>query len=767
MNIPLLVWLAILIGLLLLAAGLVLWQLRRVEADLSRRRAALLARTRQLSREFSALARQQPANPGEPYASRLARMGRDIRQGWEQTRRTEARLARAPAQWVYEPAWRLVLLAPLVAELAPRLRIWLETGALERQAASAEKVLGEAGRLQAEMDGLGKQEQAAVSRLRQDTRALQAELDGHPLAPALAAEREKLARIAAELEQAAGKLEAAQGEPSRAQVVEIYPLRVQAEQELDRIRQAMHGHETSHERLRPRMARQRERLEGFEQALAAEEGRRPAPKLHERSAAARQRLTRLEEALARGEYAAIEPGLAELAVCQKELEESLKKLSSLRSRLGTAQEQTGAALSSLRQWMRQYPAPFILDTAYEQVQTLQSKLQEQARAAGSEEPAELEAASQVAFDELRKSQSSFEHSLEIYQRLAPLLTAEAIEGLQKRGEHLSARLKLRHTSYQDKARLGTLEEHLARLTESWKLVQGADPDRQSDLTRLGPAMQQVESSWNQLERDTQRAFEALEQAKTAQERTLARLEEEIFSELVALAQMEGTEWSAQARRLIEQRQPLVERAGHGNEDFAAVWTETEALIKETTRLSREYQFRMARAQTETTRLVELLNDLADRLDRLEQHSYLDFSERAGGLLDALRRWLGQAQTPAQAGLDRWAGLAEHGAQLRQEAEVLCRSLESEAAAADQERAWTEDMLVTAEEYLGGARQQQPPNAFNGELTSARSLLETARRKLSALAAPRRKYLLAEYQAELADVRQMITGARGHVDRVLG
>ena len=76
------------------------------------------------------------------------------------------------------------------------------------------------------------------------------------------------------------------------------------------------------------------------------------------------------------------------------------------------------------------------------------------------------------------------------------------------------------------------------------------------------------------------------------------------------------------------------------------------------------------------------------------------------------------------------------------------------------------MLVTAEEYQGSARQQQPPNTFNGELTSAHNLLATARRKLQALSAPRHKYLLAEYQAELQDVRQMIHGARSHVDIVL-
>jgi len=76
------------------------------------------------------------------------------------------------------------------------------------------------------------------------------------------------------------------------------------------------------------------------------------------------------------------------------------------------------------------------------------------------------------------------------------------------------------------------------------------------------------------------------------------------------------------------------------------------------------------------------------------------------------------------------------------------------------------MLVTAEEYLGSARQQQPPNSFNGELAAARNLLETARRKLDVLNNPRHKYQLAEFQGELVDVRDMISGARAHVDQVL-
>jgi hypothetical protein len=93
-------------------------------------------------------------------------------------------------------------------------------------------------------------------------------------------------------------------------------------------------------------------------------------------------------------------------------------------------------------------------------------------------------------------------------------------------------------------------------------------------------------------------------------------------------------------------------------------------------------------------------------------------------------------------------------------------MEYETAAADQDRAWTEDMLATAEEFLGQARQQQL-NAFSGELTAAHNLLETARRKMGLLATPRRKYLLDDYKAELADVRQMITGARGHIDAAAG
>ncbi len=117
-------------------------------------------------------------------------------------------------------------------------------------------------------------------------------------------------------------------------------------------------------------------------------------------------------------------------------------------------------------------------------------------------------------------------------------------------------------------------------------------------------------------------------------------------------------------------------------------------------------------------------------------------------------------------MGRWSALTDQGAQLRQYADLMVRALKSESAAADKDRAWTEDMLVTAEEYQGSARDQQPPNTFNGELASAHNLLAMARRKLQALGPPRHKYLLEEYQAELAGRAPDDPGARSHVDVVL-
>lgn len=758
-------WIGLILLLAVLGPALILIRLRSGAAEQVHRRTGLMPRARKLNQEFSGLVRRQPANPGEPYASRLAQASQGLRRGWDRVRQVESQLREPPTPIPAQSLWKLLGIIPLYRELGARLHVWIELIRLEAQLNRAEEEWNEASRQLTEIAGLGKHEQFELDRLQAEVKNLREELVAHRLVAALASEQEKLNSLTERLEQAATRL--GSGEPAPAQVAEIHPERRQIEQELRAIRQALHGHEASQTKLRPRLDRQRVRLETFEQALTEEENQHPTPLLHERYTATRQALAQLEEALASGNYAAIEPGLIDLAARQKELEETLKKLAGLRDRLAAAQDQTGAALSGLRQWMRQFPAPFILDIAQEQARALQTRLQEQARATNSEDLAEVERACQVNLGDIRKSQLSFERNLEIYQRVTPQLSPELIEGLRKRGEHLIARLKLRHTNYHEKARLAAMEENVTRLTESWKLIGALDPNRQSDLAQLGQALQQLESAWNGLERDTQRAFEVLEQIKVQQEQVAVRLGEGVFNELAALVEANDPEWAPLANELLERRQPLLERAARGDEDFSLLLNESDTLYKEAIKTIKDYQFRLARAQAETARLVELLNGCADRLEPLLAHPYLDFKERINTPLNDTRRWLGQAQTPGTNLLARWDDLAASGAELHPQVDGLCRAAEAEAATAGQDRAWTEDMLATAEELLGSARQQQPSNTFNGELAAARNALEMARRKLGALAAPRRKYLLPEYQAELDDVRQIISGGRAHIDNMLG
>ncbi len=754
------------LALLIAAVVLALVRLRAGQPGLMRRRSGLTERIHNLGQEFSSLARRQPVNPGEPYASRLELAGRDIRAGWLRAREMEAGLRAGWQNPALRPSWQLALIAPLFLELAPRLRDWLRLVWLERQAGQVENVLTGARRQLDEISGLGTQEQSALRRLRAEVQTLDEQLVAHPLAPALAVQREKLSQIDQDLAGAAAQLGEEQTPPEPSQVAAVYPVRTQAESGLASIRKALQEHETSHEKLRPRLEKLVQKLESFEPALAAEENRRPLPGLRERATVLRSTLTGLDEALTRGEYPALETGLVQAIAAHKDLEDSLKKISTLRDRLAAAQQHNTTALAELREWSRQFPPPFIMDTANEQARLLQGKVGEQVQASASEDPLELERLSKVELDDIRKAQTGFERSLAIYQRLSPQLVPEVIEGLHKRGEHLASRLKLRHTSYQEKSHLTVLEEHLGQLADGWQRIQQANPNLQSDLTGLAETLHQLENAWNSLERDEKRAFDTLEQAKAHQERAIARLQDEAFGELPTLAQMQASEWTQAARGLLDRHAALLDRAGKGDADFGALLAEADTLQKEAAKLVKEFHSRLANVQAETTRLVEANNICADRLEQLAQHPYLDLEERADGILDDLRRWLGQAQVSAQSGFDRWSGLAEQGERLRQEFDLICRGLESESAAGDQDRAWTEDMLVTAEEYLGSARQQQPPNSFNGELAAARNLLETARRKLGVLAAPRRKYLLDEFQAELADVRQMISGARAHVDNVL-
>ena len=705
-------WLVLFILALLIGAAV--WALLRLRAALpgqSGRRAGLVERVHGLGQEFSSLARRQPPNPGEPYASRLELAGRDIRAGWLRARELEASLRAGQQDPAPRPAWLLALIAPLFLELAPRLRDWLRLVWLERQVEQVENTLAGARRQLEEISGLGAQEQSALRRLRAEVQTLDEQLVAHPLAPALATQREQLSHIDQNLTDAAAQLGEEHTQPEPSLVAAVYPVRTQAEAGLASIRKALQEHETSHEKLRPRLEKLVQKLDFFEPVLAEEENRRPLPGLRERMTVLRGTLAGLDEALTRGDYPTLETGLVQGAALYKDLEDSLKKISALRDRLAAAQQQNTTALAELREWSRQFPPPFVMDTANDQARLLQIKLGEQVLASSSEDPLELERLSQLELDDIRKAQTGFERSLAIYQRLSPQLVPEVIEGLHKRGEHLASRLKLRHASYQEKSRLTVLEEHLAQLADGWQHIQQANPNLQSDMAGLAETLHQLENAWNSLERDEKRAFETLEQAKAHQERAIARLQDEAFGGLPALAQMEGTEWALPARGLLERHANLLDRAGKGDADFSALLAEADILQKAAAKLVKEYQSRLANIQAETTRLVEANNACADRLESLAQHPYLDLEERADGILDDLRRWLGQAQVSAQSGFDRWNGLAEQGEHLRQEFEMICRGLEGESAAGDQDRAWTEDMLVTAEEYLGSARQQQPPNSL--------------------------------------------------------
>lgn len=750
--------------LLTLAAALGLGWLRAREPRAARRLAELKPRARNLVQEFSQQARRQMPDPGPPYTPLLTQAGLTGRRGWARAKALDARLMRGLPAVAPRPRREWIKVYPIYQEWFSRLGLEYDLWEAERQVRQAEGELAATHTLLADAAQLGKREQATLERLQAETGTLKEAVAAHPLTGALAAEQKKLADLGERLILAGARL--GEAEPSPSDVARAYPDLLEIEKGLESIRQSLRGHESSQQRLRPQLERAAGRLAAFETALSQEETRRPMPRLCERTQAARQDLAALQGGLARGDYASVEERLSGLNRHLKEMEEALKQVSALRDRQAELQEQTGQTLSGLHQWIRQYPAPFILDSAQEWVRVLQTRLQEQARATASEDPLELERVSQVPFDEIRRSQSGFEQGIAVVERLGDRLDPAALAGLHKRGEHLAARLKLRHPAYQEKARLPQLEEHLARLDEGWQLIADADPNRQSDLIRIGQVLQQVDAAWNEVERDIQRAFAALELAKTQQEEALRLLEDEAFGGLRQLSQPEQDEWAQAASDLLALRQPLLERAGRGEEDFGAVLNEVDTLRKEAAKFVRDVQFRLAHFQLETAKLVEQLNGLAGQLEALEGHPYLDFEERSAETLAGLRRWLGQAQTPALAGLGRWSALAEQGALLRQEGSLLARALESESAAADKDRAWTEDLLITAEEYQGSARAQQPPNSFNGELASARSLLEMARRKLQALTAPRKKYELPEYQAGLADVRQMIVGARSHVDVAL-
>ncbi len=95
----------------------------------------------------------------------------------------------------------------------------------------------------------------------------------HPLGEALAAEQKKLADLRERLILAGARL--GEGEPTPGDVARAYPELQEIEKELESVRQALRGHESAQQRLRPQLDRAGERLAAFEAALLVEETRRP------------------------------------------------------------------------------------------------------------------------------------------------------------------------------------------------------------------------------------------------------------------------------------------------------------------------------------------------------------------------------------------------------------------------------------------------------------------------------------------------------------
>ncbi len=175
-----------------------------------------------------------------------------------------------------------------------------------------------------------------------------------------------------------------------------------------------------------------------------------------------------------------------------------------------------------------------------------------------------------------------------------------------------------------------MEEHLARLDESWKSIADADPNRQSDLIRIGQVLQQVRQPWNEVERDIERALGCWNWRRAAGSGPDAPGRRPLTS-LQQFTQPEQDEWAQAARGLLAQRQPLVS-APRVERRISARLDEAEVLNGMSERFVKDFQFRPGARQLETSRLVEQFKALADGMERLEDHPYLNFDERIGSML---------------------------------------------------------------------------------------------------------------------------------------
>lgn len=773
-GVPEFVWW--LVGFLVLAvtigAALWLFSLRPEVAVWKQHYQAIAEEEGRTRRDLINLARLLPKEIGEPYTS-LCRRGKvEADGGLKALESVRRKLVGVKPEGIpLLPSWALWLVLPIFYELGRRLWSAWQLEQADRQLRRAERAAQAVQVVLNEVPRQGREVVRRVGQTRDVAVELRQQADGFNAAGALTEAVGKLSEAIGELEQADALLRV-RDDPDV--VVKAYALHQQAEAKVGGAEEALKLLVKKRQKFLPRLEQARQMLLDMDERLKEEETHYACPTLRPEWLGLDQLQARIHTEFEAGRFDAVEPGLTDLLKMGKDWLARLNRLQQERERLERLYAETDEALAALRDWLRDLPSTYQMDTSLGLVQVLEGQLQRVMQTLRSDQMEDYRRFEAFKPDQVQQTQSEFRRRLERYHALVADVHATRVQSVQQRAERVLQALGARHERYRTRGDWKGLQEALSGLQTVLAAAQaGGMVVIESRLGDVVQTWQRAQEALQTLERRCDAAEKVQALVLMELQRAQKALGDAAFGQCGRVAADGLPEQKAQAQEITRQVARLREQFAKQGEDFGALATVAEKLRGDAQRLGTMYQAELRKNEGLLIDLQEKLRSLRVELDQLRRHEYLDFSA-VGEMDERIERWLGEAGRVQRDGLHSMLGVVQAGTTLLKGVQVMRSERLTEGNRVAERLRETGEALGRAEQVLQEARAaRQGATWLQGSLAEMdpfmadEQILHGAREALVRVQRPFRKRLAVEALDELGRVQTQAQTVEQHAKQVLG
>jgi hypothetical protein len=722
-------------------------------------------------RELVAATRDLPKDPGEPYTTQIALAKQHVDRGT--TLAEQARKHTLPTvdslRWL--PGWSLILVFPAMYELVLRLLFRFHLWQADRWVGQATTALEELRRTLVRISRLGRDEKLALAAARQHTAQVAEQMKSNRHAYALSDQIARLDAITEKLDQV-GEL-MADANPQMEAVVRAYPLRLQAEQELESIQDSIVSHQKYQAKHRPQFHQARQRLSEYVAALEEEaEKAYPILGLRASAAALESRLTAMEGLLTGGSYALFESSLKEFNSLLVEQEKRFEKLLKARQAADDLYEKSRAEIDALRQWLKDCPAQYEMDVSQSHLADLEIQVGKLTRLQQSEDAEAFHQVKFISFDMIHQTQKAFERSLQEYQSLHLRHTEKTVRQMEQRAGQAVRLLEERNSSYQTAARLSVIKETVQVLHETWNNLAQNAPGRirQSRLVELVQAYTTLDKTHTQLVDLCVKAEGIHQQLQAEHNQAMELLADAAFRDLDRIIHDGGTELGERASSIRQRHDQTNAQLSQTDENFTSLLDQSRKLCAESAKLSGEYISQLENANNHMGQLEERLKEQQAALSTQTQNTLLDFEREVYAIMPGIEAWHQRRGGMQPNSLARLSTFVNEGSDLAGNAQ---RMLDWIGGAVEQvNQAWKQTLRAAdeAERTLGTLQQSlersQPSGSAVGQaLWQPADSINRARRLLDGLSSPRSKLPPEEVLQTITQASRLIESAQRTLQEV--